>query len=193
MPIILKNSLWEGLEMGNDKKYKLSVHNVSVYTNLEVILKSRTTTEEACKEVTRMVDSDDLFKGYKWKIEGCADGGIQDFSDSLRDAIRERLEQEDPEDSVFWNGSKIQYELNVAHVPVKTHLEVPLKSESKEAAVKEIEALCSSGNLFEGYEWRIEGCEDGGINEFSADLKAEILERINQQSNIGDSIEEASS
>jgi hypothetical protein len=179
--------------MANHSKYILKVRNVSVYTNLEVILKSRTTNEEACKEVTRMVDSNDLFEGYKWKIEGCADGGIQDFNDSLRDAIRERLEQEEPEDSVFWNGSKIQFELNVPHVPVQTDLEVSLKSESKEAAVKEIKALCSSENIFEGYEWKIEGCDDGGINEFSADLKDEILERINQQSNIGDSIEEASS
>jgi hypothetical protein len=179
--------------MENHLKYILKVHDISVFTNLEVILKSRTTNEEACKEVTRMIDSEDLFKGYKWKIEGCADGGIQDFSDSLRTAIRERLEQEEPEDSVFWNGSKIQFELNVAHVPVKTHLEVSLKSESKEAAVKEIESLRKNGNLFEGYEWKIEGCDDGGINEFSADLQAEILERINQQSDIGDGIEEASS
>jgi len=179
--------------MENHSKYILKVRDVTVYTNLEVILKSRTTNEEACKEVTRMIDSDDLFKGYKWKIEGCVDGGIQDFSDSLRTAIRERLEQEEPDDSVFWNGSKIQFELNVAHVPVNTHLEVPLKSQTKEDSVEEVKSLCSSGNLFEGYEWKIEGCADGGINEFSADLQAKILERINQQSNIGDGIEEASS
>ena len=48
---------------------------------LEVILKSRTTNEEACKEVTRMVESDDLFEGYEWKIEECAGGGIHDFND----------------------------------------------------------------------------------------------------------------
>lgn len=179
--------------MGNDKKCILIVRNVSVYTNLEVILKSRTTNEEACKEVTRMIDSEDLFKGYKWKIEGCDDGGIHDFNDPLREAIRERLEQEEPDDSVFWNGSKIQFELNVAHVPVNTNLVVALKSQSKEEAVKEVETLCGSGKLFEGYEWEIEGCDDGGINEFSADLQADIIERINQQNNIGDSIEEVSS
>lgn len=179
--------------MGNDKKYKLTVRNVSVYTNLEVILKSRTTNEEACKEVTRMIESDDLFAGYKWKIEGCAESGIRDFNDPLQAAIRERLEQEEPEDSVFWNGSKIQFELNVAHVPVNTGLEVALKSQSREEAVKEIEALCKSGNLFEGYDWKIEGCDDGGINEFSAGLQAAILERFNQQNNIGDSIEEMAS
>ena len=179
--------------MENHSKYILKVSDVTVFTNLEVVLKSRTTNEEACKEVTRMVDSDDLFEGYKWKIEGCDDGGIHDFSDSLRSAIGERLEQEEPEDSVFWNGSKIQFELNVAHVPVKTHLEAPLKSQTKEDAVEEVKSLCNSGNLFEGYEWKIEGCADGGINEFSADLQAEILERINQQSDIGNSIEEASS
>lgn len=179
--------------MGNDKKCALIVRNVSVYTNLEVILKSRTTNEEACKEVTRMIDSDDLFAGYKWKIEECDEGGINEFSDSLRAAIRERLEQEEPDDSVFWNGSKIQFELNVAHVPVNTNLKVALKSQSKEEAVKEVEALCSVGKLFEGYEWKIEGCDDGGINEFSDDLQAEIIERINQQKNIGDSIKEVSS
>jgi hypothetical protein len=178
--------------MENHLKYILKVRNVTVYTNLEVILKSRTTNEEACKEVTRMVDSDNLFEGYDWKIEGCADGGIHDFNDSLRSAICERLEQEDPEDSVFWNGSKIQFELNVAHVPATTHLEVPLKSQTKEDAVEEVKSLSSSENLFEGYEWKIEGCADGGINEFSADLQVEILERISQQSNIGDSIEETS-
>jgi hypothetical protein len=179
--------------MENHSKYILKVRNVSVYTNLEVILKSRTTNEEACKEVTRMIESGDLFAGYDWKIEGCAEGGIHDFNDPLRDAIRERLEQEEPEDSVFWDGSKIQFELNVAHIPVNTHLEVALKSQSKEEAVKEIEALCGSGNLFEGYEWKIEGCDDGGVNELSADLQANILERIKQQNNIGDSIEEISS
>ena len=178
--------------MENHSKYILKVRNVSVYTNLEVILKSRTTNEEACKEVTRMVESDDLFKGYKWKIEGCADGGIHDFDDALRTAIRERLEQEEPEDSVFWNGSKIQFELNVPHVSVKTHLEVPLKSQSKEEAAKEVESLCSSGNLFEGYEWSIEGCDDGGINEFSETLKKEIIARLGQEQKIEDCIESRS-
>jgi len=176
--------------MENHSKYILKVHNVSVHTNLEVILKSRTTNEEACKEVTRMVEKDDLFEGYKWKIEGCAEGGIRNFNDSLRAAIRERLEQEEPEDSVYWNGSKIQFELNVAHVPVSTHLKVALKSQSKDEAVKEVKALCGGGNLFEGYEWKIEGCDEGGINEFSAGLQAAIIERLNQQNNIGDSIEE---
>jgi len=179
--------------MANHSKYILKVRNVLVFTNLEVILKSRTTNEEACKEVTRMVDSDDLFEGYKWKIEGCDEGGIHDFSDPLRDAIRERLEQEEPEDSVFWNGSKIQFELNVAHIPVITNLEVPLNSESKEASVKEIKALCDSGNLFEGYEWKIEGCDDGGINEFDDKLKEAIVSRLSQEKKIEDCIEDISS
>jgi len=179
--------------MENHSKYILKVCDISVYTNLEVILKSRTTNEEACKEVTRMIESDDLFAGYEWKIEGCAESGIRDFNDPLQAAIRERLEQEEPEDSVFWNGSKIQFELNVAHVPVNTDLEVTLKSQSREDAVKEIEALRNSGNLFEGYEWKIQGCDDGGINEFSSALQAAIIERLNQQNNISDSIEEITS
>ena len=143
--------------MDNHSKYILKVRNVMVYTNLEVILKSRTTNEEACKEVTRMMECDDLFQGYKWNIEGCAEGGIQEFNDPLRAAILERLEQEEPEDSVFWNGSKIQFELNVAHVPVNTHLEVPLKSKSKEEAVREIEAMRNGGNPFEGMSGKLKG------------------------------------
>ncbi|MDH3257145.1 MAG: hypothetical protein OEM27_05975, partial [Nitrospinota bacterium] len=160
-----------------------------VYTNLEVILKSRTTNEEACKEVTRMIESDDLFEGYEWKIEGCAGGGIHEFNDPLRAAILERLEQEEPEDSVFWDGSKIQFELNVPHVPVNTDLEVLLKSESKEEAVSEVQAMCNGGNLFEGYEWKIEGCADGGINEFSDELKKEIVSRLGQEKKLEDCIE----
>ena len=176
--------------MESHSKYILRVRNVSVYTNLEVILKARTTNEEACKEVTRMTEGDDLFKGYEWKIEGCAEGGIHDFNDQLQAKIVERLEQEEPEDSVFWNGSKIQFELNVAHIPVNTDLAVPLKSESKEEAISEVEALRNNGNVFEGYEWRIDGCADGGINEFGADLQADIVKYINQQKCISDSIEE---
>ena len=179
--------------MENHSKYTLKVQNVPVYTNLEVILKARTTNEEACKEVTRMVDADDLFEGYDWKIEGCADGGIREFNDPLRAAIRERLEQEEPEDSVFWNGSKIQFELNVAHVPVRTDLEVSLKSESQEEAVGEVKALCGNGNLFEGYDWKIEGCDDGGINEFNDELKNEIVSRLGQEKKLEDCIEVQSS
>jgi hypothetical protein len=41
----------------------------SVYTNLEVILKSKTTNEEAYKEVTRMMGNDDLFEGYDEKLK----------------------------------------------------------------------------------------------------------------------------
>jgi len=178
--------------MENHSKYIFKVCNILVYTNLEVILKARTTNEEACKEVTRMIEGDNLFEGYGWKIEGCAEGGIRNFNEQLQADIVERLEQEEPEDSVFWNGTKIQFELNVAHIPVDTDLVVPLKSESKEEAISEIEALRNSGNLFEGYEWKIDGCADGGINDLSADLQTELIKRINQQNNIGDSIEEIS-
>jgi hypothetical protein len=179
--------------MENHSKYILKVRNISVYTNLEVILKARTTNEEACKEVTRMTEGSDLFEGYDWKIEGCAECGILDFNDPLQAAIRERLEQEEPEDSVFWNGSKIQFELNVAHIPVTTHLTVPLKSKTKEEAVREVEAMCNNGgSLFKGYDWIIEGCAEGGINDFSADLQAEIIKRIGQENNIAGSIEEVS-
>ena len=178
--------------METHSKYIFKVCNISVYTNLEVILKARTTNEEACKEVTRMIEGDNLFKGYVWKIEGCDEGGIRDFNEQLQADIVERLEQEEPEDSVFWNGAKIQFELNVAHIPVNTDLAVPLKSDSKEEAISEVETLRDSGNLSEGYEWKIDGCADGGINDFSAELQTEIMKRINQKNNIGDGIEEIS-
>lgn len=177
------------ITMENHSKYILKVSNISVYTNLEVILKSRTTNEEACKEVTRMIESENLFEGYEWKIEGCDEGGINDFNDRLRSDIQERLEQEEPEDSVFWDGSKIQFELSVAHIPVTTNLEVPLKSKSKEEAVSEVEAMCNGGNPFEGYQWTIKGCVDGGINEFSDELKNEIVSHLGQEKKFEDCIE----
>ncbi len=180
----------KNLTMENHSKYILKVRDISVYTNLEVILKSRTTSEEAGKEVTRMMKSDDLFAGYQWKIEGCAEGGIHDFNDSLRAGILERLGQEEPDDNIFWNGSKIQFELNVAHVAVTTHLEVQLKAQSREETVKEVGLMCSGPDGFKGYEWVIEGCTEGGINDFSADLQAEIIKRIGQENNIANCIEE---
>ena len=63
--------------------FKVIVRNVHVYSNLEVRLKSRTTKEEANKEVERMVEKKDLFKDYEWKIEGCEDGGINNFDNKL--------------------------------------------------------------------------------------------------------------
>jgi hypothetical protein len=48
-----------------------------------------------------MMKSNDLFQGYEWKIEGCAEEGIHDFNDQLRADILERLEQEEPEDNIF--------------------------------------------------------------------------------------------
>ena len=50
---------------------KLKIHQISVYTNLEVQLKARTTREEANKEVDRIMGADNLFEGYDWKIDGC--------------------------------------------------------------------------------------------------------------------------
>ena len=77
-----------GLKMSS---FKLKVRNVHVYCNLEVRLKSRTMKEQANKEVERMVDKKDLFNEYEWKIEGCEDGGINNFDAKLTDAIVEPL------------------------------------------------------------------------------------------------------
>lgn len=171
---------------------KLKVCNVAVYTNLEVKLKSRTTKEEANKEVERMLDSKKLFEGYEWKIEGCPGGGINDFSEKLRDDIIERIEQEETDENIFWDGFKAHYELNIYHISVETDLEVQLKSHSAEEAINEANILCAEKKLFTGYEWKISGCSEEGINAFDDQLQEAIINRISQQGKIEDCIEEDS-
>ncbi len=51
-------------KMPPNNVYKLKVRNVAVFTNLEVKLKSRTTKEEANKEVLRIICSKNLLEGY---------------------------------------------------------------------------------------------------------------------------------
>jgi hypothetical protein len=159
--------------MGN---FKLKVRNVHVYCNLEVRLKSRTMKEQANKEVERMVDKKDLFNEYEWKIEGCEDGGINSFDAKLTDAIVERIDEEETDENIFWDGLTAHYDLNVAHILVNTNLETPLKSTSRKEAITEVKALCS--NPFEGYDWKIENCDEENINEFDETLKKEIAEVI---------------
>jgi hypothetical protein len=173
--------------------YKLKVSHVAVYTNLEVKLKSRTTKEEANKEVERMLESKNLFEGYDWKIEGCSEGGINDFNQKLSDDILERIEQEDAEDIIFWDGFKAGYELNIAHIPVDTNVEVILHSTSLKDAISEVKKMCADKSLFEGYEWKISECSEQGINSFDDQLQEIIINRISQQGNIENGIEEFSS
>jgi len=179
--------------MGLKSGYKFKVSRVVVYTNLEVKLKSRTTKEEANKEVEKMLESKKLFESYDWKIEGCVEGGVKDFSEKLRDDILERIAQEDAEDIIFWDGLKATYELNIAHIPVETELEVILSSSSLKEAVSEVKKMCAEKHLFEGYEWNISGCSEQGINTFDDQLQEIIINRISQQENIEDGIEEFSS
>ncbi len=178
--------------MGLQQDYKLKVSRVAVYTNLEVKLNSRTTKEEANKEVERMLGSKNLFEGYDWKIEGCAEGGINDFGDKLRDDIIERIGQEETEESIFWNGFKAIYELNIAHISVETGLEAQLKSKNLEEAIDEVNKLRAGKNLFEGYEWKISECSEQGINVFDDRLQEAIINRIGEQGKIEDCIEEDS-
>jgi len=110
---------------------KLKVNNIYVHTNLEVRLKSRTTKEEANKEVERMIDKKKLFEGYDWKIEGCEHSGINTFDDKLKDNIITRLEQDETDENIFWDGFTAHYDLNVGHILVNTNLEVLLKSNKK--------------------------------------------------------------
>ena len=157
---------------------KLKVRNIYVHTNLEVQLKSRTTKEEANKEVERMIDKKKLFEDYDWKIEGCEHGGINTFDDKLTGNIIERLEQDETDENIFWDGFTAHYDLNIGHISVNTNLEAPLKSATKEEAIVEVKKICAEKNLFEGYEWRIENCDEDGINELSETLKNEITEII---------------
>ncbi len=159
---------------------KLKVRNIHVYTNLEVRLKSRTTKEEANKEVEKMIDKKKLFEGYEWKVEGCEDGGINILDDKLADKIIERLEQDETDENIFWDGFTAHYDLNVGHIPVNTNLEASLKSSTKEEAVAEVKKICAEKSLFEDYEWKIENCDETGINELSETLKNEIIEIISK-------------
>ena len=157
---------------------KLKVNNIYVHTNLEVRLKSRTTKEEANKEVERMIDKKKLFEGYDWKIEGCEHSGINTFDDKLKDNIITRLEQDETDENIFWDGFTAHYDLNVGHILVNTNLEVLLKSDKKDEAIAEIKKMCSEKNIFEDYDWNIENCDESGINDFSETLKNEIIANI---------------
>ena len=157
---------------------KLKVSHIYVYTNLEVRLKSRTTKEEANKEVERMIDKKKLFEGYDWKIEGCEHSGINTFDDKLTDNIITRLEQDETDENIFWDGFTAHYDLNVGHILVNTNLEAPLKSDTKENAIIEVKKMCSEKNIFKDYAWKIENCDETGINEFSETLKNEIIASI---------------
>ena len=66
--------------------------------------------------------------------------------------------------------------MNISHIPVNTNLETPLKSDTQENAIKEVKALCV--NPFEGYEWKIENCDEDGINELNEALKNQITQII---------------
>ena len=167
---------------------KLKVSNIYVYTNLEVRLKSRTTKEEANKEVERMIDKKKLFEGYDWKIEGCEHSGINTFDDKLKDNIITRLEQDETDENIFWDGFTAHYDLNVGHILVNTNLEVLLKSDKKDEAIAEVKKMCSEKNIFEDYDWNIENCDESGINDFSETLKNEIIANIGK--NLESCIEE---
>ena len=163
--------------MGN---FKLLVREIYVNTNLEVRLKSRTTKEEANKEVERIIDKKKIFEKYDWKIEGCEHGGINSFDNKLEDDIIARLEQDDTDENIFWDGFTAHYDLNVAHIPVSTNLEAQLKSCSKEDACTEVKKICAEKSLFEGYEWKIENCDEDGVNDLSETLKNKIIETIDK-------------
>ncbi len=175
--------------MPQNNSYKLKVQNVAVLTNLEVKLKSRTTKEEANKEVQRMIGSKNLFEGYDWKIEGCAEGGIKKFNDKLQADIIARIDPEDTEDCIFWDGMKAQFEMNIYHIEVTTDLEAQLKSQTQEDSVAEVEKICADKTLFEGYDWKISGCAEDAINEYGEALQDAIIAHIQQEEKIANCLE----
>ena len=90
------------------------------------------------------------------------------------------VEQDDTDENIFWDGFTAHYDLNVAHIPVSTNLEAQLKSCSKEDACTEVKKICAEKSLFEGYEWKIENCNEDGINDLSETLKNKIIEIIGE-------------
>jgi hypothetical protein len=159
--------------------HKLLVSNVSARTNLVVKLRSRTTKEEASKEVGRIQEAENVFDGYEWKIDGCDDGGINEFDDALQEQIKQRIEEEEePQDCLFWDGATASFDLELYNIAVNTDVETSLKAQSKEEAIKEVKALINSNNLSEGYEWNIKDCSETGLNGLSDSLKAEVLDRL---------------
>ena len=158
----------------------LKIQNIDVHANLEVRLKSRTTKEEANKEVERMIDKRKIFEGYEWKIEGCEQGGINRFDDKLADDVIERIEQEETDENIFWDGFTAHYDLNVGHISVNTNLEVQLKSEKREDAIAEVKKLCADKTSFENYEWKIEDCDEDNINDLNETVKNKIIETIDK-------------
>jgi len=125
-----------------------------------------------------MIDKKKLFEGYDWKIEGCEHSGINTFDDKLKDNIITRLEQDETDENIFWDGFTAHYDLNVGHILVNTNLEVLLKSNKKDEAIAEVKKMCSEKNIFEDYDWNIENCDESGINDFSETLKNEIIANI---------------
>ncbi len=124
-------------------------------------------------------------------IEGCEQGGINSFDNKLADDIIERIGQEETEESIFWDGFTAHYELNVFNIPVNTNLEVKLKSNKKEEAIAEVKKFCDEKNLFDGYEWKIENCDEVGINDLNETLKNKIIEVLAQEEYLEACIEES--
>ena len=74
------------------------------------------------------------------------------------------------------------FKLIVPNVHVYTNLEVRLKSRTmKEQANKEVERMIDNKDLFTDYDWKIDGCEKGGINSFDSKLTDAIVERIKEE------------
>ena len=78
------------------------------------------------------------------------------------------------------------FKLIVRNAHVYTNLEVRLKSRTmKEQANKEVERMVDKKDLFTDYDWKIDGCEEGGINRFDSKLVDAIVERIKEEEGRG--------
>ena len=97
----------------------------------------------------------------------------------MQDQIKQRIEEEEePEDCLFWDGATASFDLELYDVAVNTNVETTLKAESKEDAIKEVEGLINSNDLFEAYAWNIKDCSETGLNGISVNLKTDILDRL---------------
>ena len=74
-----------------------------------------------------------------------------------------------------------KYKLIIDNIDVNTYLVVKLNAKTtKEEASKEVGKIISAKNIFENYNWSIEGCEGGYTNNLNSDLQKQIIDKIKE-------------
>ena len=161
-------------------QFKLIITSIYISTDLVVELKSRTTKEEATKEVGRIQEALNVFDGYVWKIAGCANQCINELDDKLQEQIKKRINaEEEPEDCLFWDGRRAIFELEVYDVNVNSNIETFLKAQTKKDAILESKGFIKNNNLLFDYQWGINNCSESSIIELDSALQKEVIDRLN--------------